>query len=491
MSLNSQTGHRGCIEMFLFGGLLSVVLFCTSCSATGTHHQLASEKQAPVQVRVCNARAKEYAPKCTISGTVVSLETREICSPVEGFLKQAMIHTGQAVRPGQLLMHISTAELERQHELLQKQLSRLNLELKRARHDKRELLLQAERQFLQIERLTDKLNYAAELCEHARTQYSHARELHSAGGISAEALEEYRLAFQEQHTAKDNLRRQLRAAEIGLDTDRVPEGSHGPAQQGSQKRKQEMEHKQAYRRAVAARADLRIKTTESRIQELEMRISHNKSLQSACTIRAPTSGFAAQLPAIEGSYIRRGDKLVTIVKTNPLYVQADLSAAHRQAFTTGTSVPVHVPLLEKTLRGRVHRFSPTIDPQSGCFEVFIRLESAPLRMVPGCRAEVRFATARPRHVLVVPAEALVAGYADSPIPSLQRENFRSSVFVLREGRSYLQRIQVLTADAEGVLVEEGIEVGEQVILSPPPEMRDGVRVKAVSPEKNEEVVNVP
>ncbi len=459
----------------------------TSCKAADT---APPESRPPVPVRVCSPRQQEYAPSVTFPGTVVTLHSREICSPVEGFLLHKYVREGERVEKGQVLMNICTRQLEQQHDLLQVELTRLKLELRRAHYNKEDEIRHTQRQFLQIAGFSAKLNYAAELCRHAEKEYRNAQELCSAGGISSEGLEDYRLTRQRRNADREDLQRQLQAARLALQP-RITESDY-PAPNPPGEPALSEEQQAACLQAVAAQASLRIESAESRIEELRLRISRNEFLQAACTVRAPVSGFAAHVRPLPGSYIRHGDSLLTIEKTSTLYVQGEITADVCEVLRNRKSVSIHLfQSAAADLPGRVHHISPIIDPRSGCREVFIRIETPAPAVSPGSEARVRVQTSKTRSAVSLPAEALVQQPEDSHHSSLRPESYHSEVYIVKKGRCYLRQLQILSSRGEKVYAAGDITPDERVILSPPPGLKEGSKVRTISIQNFEEVEHVP
>ena len=472
--------------------ILCGVLVCSGCGRTGgtAGESTPPESPPPVPVRVCSPRQQEYAPGVVFPGTVVTLHSREICSPVEGVLLHKRVSEGERVEKGQVLMNISTRQLEQQHDLLEVELTRLKLELRRAHYSKEDEMRHTQRQFLQIAGLSAKLNYAAELCRHAEQEYQNARELCSAGGISSEGLEDYRLTRQRRYADLEDLQRQLQAAHLALQT-RITEPDC-TAQPPSGGEALSEKQRAACLQAVAAQADLRIKSVESRIEELRMRISRNEFLQAACTVRAPASGFAAQVRPLPGSFIRRGDSLLTIEKTIPLYVQSEITPTVCEALRKRKSVSIHFPQSGTSdSPGRLHQISPIIDRQTGCREVLIRIEPPVDGVIPGSEARVRVRTAEAQPAVSLPPEALVQEPEDSHHSSLRPQSYRAEIYVIKDGRCYRRPVQILSSRGEEVYAAGDITPDERIILSPPPGLKEGSKVRTISIQNFEEAEHVP
>jgi HlyD family secretion protein len=55
-----------------------------------------------------------------------------------------------------------------------------------------------------------------------------------------------------------------------------------------------------------------------------------------------------------------------------------------------------------------------------------------------------------------------------------------AAFVVQDGRARLRRVVVGARNGTDAWIRQGLEVGETVIVYPPPAVADGVRVKARS-----------
>ena len=91
--------------------------------------------------------------------------------------------------------------------------------------------------------------------------------------------------------------------------------------------------------------------------------------------------------------------------------------------------------------------------------------------------------ARVRPGMSVGVEVVVGRVPDTlyvPSPAVLDRGGRRSVYVMKDGRAVLREVRLGLANWESSQILEGLEEGEQVILSLSlPELGDGVRVRAV------------
>jgi hypothetical protein len=68
-----------------------------------------------------------------------------------------------------------------------------------------------------------------------------------------------------------------------------------------------------------------------------------------------------------------------------------------------------------------------------------------------------------------------------PATAVRRHGQVSSVFVARDGVARLRLIQEGVSTPEGIEVLAGLDAGESVVTSPPPQLLDGARVAGATP----------
>jgi RND family efflux transporter MFP subunit len=339
---------------------------------------------------------------------------------------------------------------------------------------------QAERRLLKIERLQRQLQHGRKLCAHTEQKYQQAQSLQKAGGISSAALQKYRLDLEQQEASLANLESQLNEALIGLrDEDLAAELS-------------ELSSKPVDRPAVdlqsiASQADIHIKAAESRITELKNRIHHNEGKQQACSIQSPGSGYLSKVHTLPGSYIHVGDPLATLVEIDSLQVQAQIAASHRSKIRRGQSAQIQLTQHDDPVSGRVRQLGPVIHPNSSSFEVLCSLNSPPADIIPGMEARLTIHTEKPRQVYTLPKQALIESQGQRDL-----EPRTAAVFTVRRQRAFEQAVQIAKATPEKVYIEGGLSGADEIVLSPPAVLREGMQIEVLSkPQSKEDGYDFP
>ena len=125
-------------------------------------------------------------------------------------------------------------------------------------------------------------------------------------------------------------------------------------------------------------------------------------------IRAPFAGRVANLSVVEGSRLRVGDSVVTVIDLSRIDVDAAVLetelpyvAPRRQARVTFPALP------GERFVGRVVTINPLVDEQSNTARVTVRLVNPEARVVPGMHGNVQIAGRLLADRTFVPKEAIV------------------------------------------------------------------------------------
>lgn len=187
---------------------------------------------------------------------------------------------------------------------------------------------------------------------------------------------------------------------------------------------------------------------------------------SFAAVTAPFSGTVTETFVDPGDLASPGVPLLRLDDTTAFTVEAELDESAAALVATDQQVTVHLDASAQggppaAFSGRVIELARSSEGGRHGFIVTVQLSGEGLRS--GLFARVRL-PARARDALTVPREALVY---QGQLPTL---------FVVSAGRA---RARVVRAGDPGPDVEivAGLAPGEQVIVAPPPSLRDGDRVE--------------
>jgi len=236
-------------------------------------------------------------------------------------------------------------------------------------------------------------------------------------------------------------------------------------------RKQLERRRRLFAASAASREQLdealsRLASLEASREENRQAILAAQSRLEDTRITAPFDGVVGQLFALPGDLAAPGRGLLELVDTSRLKAVFSLPQQDLSRGAQSTRAQIHVPAKHRVLEGRVNRVHPSLQlPGRGALaEVFLHGEVEDL--LPGMDVVVRLLTDQRSEVLAIPVEALHGGDGEA------------HVFVLHEGTALRRPVAEGPQFQGRVVIEEGLAVGDAVILTPHPGLADGRSVIA-------------
>ncbi|WP_164851444.1 efflux RND transporter periplasmic adaptor subunit [Larkinella soli] len=205
-------------------------------------------------------------------------------------------------------------------------------------------------------------------------------------------------------------------------------------------------------------ARLQVRTVETQLLTLR------KQLRDA-VIKAPIGGIVTEKPVERGMFIAPGSPLLTITDVSAVKVVVAVPEAELSRFRPGRSVAVDFDMYPgKTLTGTVYQIRLK-GGETGRFPVEIRVANSaghPLRV--GMTASVSLPEAGTASGLAVPRSALVT------------TSKQPAVYVLKGDRISLRTIEPGASFGTTLLVQNGLQEGETVVVSGTEGLKDGQSV---------------
>ena len=124
---------------------------------------------------------------------------------------------------------------------------------------------------------------------------------------------------------------------------------------------------------------------------------------------------------------------------------------------------------DRRYEGAIDEISPEANRQKATVQVKVKVLRPDEYLRPEMNAAVAFlgeqrpaaGGAAPRTVVIVPASALR----------------KDAVFVFLNGRAVRRAVKAGSTTSQGIRIEDGLTGGEDVIVNPPVELKDGDRVR--------------
>lgn len=237
--------------------------------------------------------------------------------------------------------------------------------------------------------------------------------------------------------------------------------------------------------AQLAAADARVRLQEARVQAAEAAVRVARVNLENTNIRAPFDGTVLRkdaevgevvAPAVTGGGLTRG-AVVTMADLESLEVEVDVNEAYIARIRNGQPSRITLDAYPDTsFRGQVRQIVPTADRQKATVLVKVSILDRDPRILPEMGAKVEFIEEGPDEAKAVgPARVFV------PTEAVRDDRGRPVVWLVRGGR--LERREVNAAPVTGGRreIRTGLSGGEQVVVAGPPNLREGARVKVVTP----------
>lgn len=393
---------------------------------------------APVPVDVITvpspatgAAANEQQIVLTATGYIIAAHKIEVASKVNGRVAWIGVDKGDRVKAGQVLVRLEDDEYRAQVEQQKGQLANLEAKLAELEHGSRPEEVQKAR--------ADVDQARADLAD-AKASLDRTRQLVLEGVMAKQALDDAQAKYDGDVAKVASLQRTLDLAVLGPRTEEI-EQVRGQIEQA---------------RGALAYAQTQLDNT---------------------VIKAPVTGTILDRNVEKGEFITTGfvgDKgakgyIVTMADLNDLQAELDISqndfpklGPKQKGIVTTDAYP------DRKYQGVIEQVSPEADRAKATVQVKVRVENPDDFLRPDMNATVAFyndvkpqETSSAKSVVVIPQSALQNG---------------NSVFVVLDKHARKRAVTTAGTSERGVLIANGLIGGEDLIVNPPANLKDGQKV---------------
>lgn len=218
-------------------------------------------------------------------------------------------------------------------------------------------------------------------------------------------------------------------------------------------------------------AEWNLSSAEAQAADARARaVSAEKQLERT-VLRAPFAGVVSERPVNQGDIVQVGNLLFTVVDPTSLKLEGSVPTEGLDGLKVGTPVIFKVAGAgQATLRGRINRINPVVDPATRQVRVKVAIPNRTGRTLAGVFADGRVATAE-RLSVVVPSGAV------------DRTGIRATVVRVRQGR--VERVDVelglIDQGLERTEIRSGLTPGDTILLGGARGLPPGTAVRIGSP----------
>ncbi len=236
----------------------------------------------------------------------------------------------------------------------------------------------------------------------------------------------------------------------------------------------QLERTQAQTRSRLAQARVRLERTESAFNLQKDHVAKLERQIEACTIRAPSPGIVIygssadwyqrrDDPIEVGDSVHRGQKIFTIPNSSLMGVELRVHEAFVNMVMPGQPVTITVEAFPDTpFYGKVSKVAPLPDPQHGWFDPGVKVYTTQVTidgshdiLKPGMSVKVEILAEHLRDVLIVPVQVVA------------NRSGRKVCYVATGSEPEEREVVTGAFNETFVEIVNGLEAGEEVLLSPP------------------------
>ena len=402
--------------------LVSLGVFVASCGGSKANNRTetpANAEPLPVEVTTAAAIRRELPRFFEATGSLAGDEQTDVAPQTSGKVVAVGVDIGSPVRRGQMLVRLDDSELKLRVEQAAAQVEQAKAAVRQAE----EKIGLRPGQSFDPNRVAEVAAAKVEF-DLAEKNLRRAEKLIESGDVS-------RSFYDEQRARRDQLRERY---EVAL--------------------------------AQARQNFAGVEVARTNVANAEAQRALARKNLSYANIPAPIDGYVTERTADLGEYVSPQQKVVTIVRTNPLRIRIDIPEQAIPEVRVGQSVSIATSAWpDRNFSGRVARIAPNVSATSRTLTVEAEIENSSGALKPGQFATVRILQERAEPAVLVPARAVVT------------EAGVSRAFVIKDGRAEQRVVQ--TGQTEGDLIEikSGVAADEQVATSNLEQLSDGIAVK--------------
>lgn len=391
--------------------LLLAAMFSIVSLTCGNSFAVTTADTQKVPVKVFTVVRRDISSNLPAMGTINYSAKADVSSEINGILSSVNVEEGEAVQRGQIIALIDTTLLQAQLMQVQATLEIAEIEMLKLENEIRKAEFKIKSSTVFMEKLGDTF----------QTQ----KELFKVGGITQSELNEAEMNYQGSLAEYKTALEDLSMLNVKSNQGRV----------------------EAEAKVLKAKAD---------VEEIQAKIE--KSI-----IRAPISGIISNKNKWTGEGIDPGDTvIVTIIKTDKVYAEADLNEKNMGLVKVGQNAKVVADAYpDISFIGKIHMISSTVDTDSRTVKAKVKIVNRRFLLKPGMFVRVNITLDSVNNVIAVPQDAII-----------NTKDGRKMVFVIVDEVAFLRKVQTGLQREGWVIVKEGLKVNEKVVVEGQERLRD-------------------
>lgn len=188
--------------------------------------------------------------------------------------------------------------------------------------------------------------------------------------------------------------------------------------------------------------------------------------------QAPIGGFLDRIYVDRGEYVDPGKPLVRLVQVERLKVIAAVPEKDVSYLSEGQSVEIETAVINSSaklrLQGTISSIAYAADDITRTYRTQINIDNPDKQLRPGMIVRAHFIRRRLQNVISIPLYAVID------------RNDEKFVFVAAGDVAYQRKVRIGKTIGQRVLIEQGLETGERLIIRGQQLLNDGSKISTGS-----------
>nr|WP_298935656.1 efflux RND transporter periplasmic adaptor subunit [uncultured Dyadobacter sp.] len=200
----------------------------------------------------------------------------------------------------------------------------------------------------------------------------------------------------------------------------------------------------------------------------QARASRNLALKRVkdSKLYAPVSGVISSKNVEKGATVAPGIPAFTIINLSKVYARITVPESEIGKIRKGQTAQVSVPTLGSQVAGKIAIINPIADAVAKTYTVKIQLPNPDGKLLPGMITDAEIGTGQSNAAITIPATAVVRDANDI-----------TYVFVATNtNRAVKRRITASGLRGTDIVVSEGLQQGDKVVVSGQTKLKDGATI---------------
>lgn len=419
---------------WLVRGTVCIATAAAIAGCSPDRHTAEKDEQRPaVPVKIVSVVQKEVPRTTTQPATVHPLYRAEIRAKVSGYVDELKADIGDYVEQGDALAVIHVPEMQKQREVVQARISRLEAEEKRARAGIDLAAAKVRAAEARLVQSKSELNRAEASLAAAEAEFQRTEDLVQRQSLQSRVLDEVRKRRDSERANKQSVASAIHSAQADIGVARAEQAS-------------------AEADLQAAQAETSV--AQRQLQELDVLIAYS-------TLKAPFSGIVTARSLDPGDLVRKssevgdGDPLFVLSQVDRVRVQMPVPEKDAAFVNRGDPVTLRFPSFpaSEEMTATVTRVAGGLDPSTRTMLVEAEVDNPDSRLLPGMFGQATITLSSKFAANVLPARAVRFD-----------EDGQAYVYVVSPDRTVsVKPITTGNDDGSSIEVLSGVEAGQHVI----------------------------